>query len=101
MKKEITKTVKQNLVMENSFGVVRKQEDVEVKFIVRLPSNHYGSFEIYDEETGGDEWYAEGGLWFKGKTLTDYDGVFALSPVIVEILEENGFDLTEMKELLK
>lgn len=97
MKKEITKVVKETLVMENSFGIVRKEKDVEVTYIVRLPKHHYGSFEIYDNETGGENWYAEGGLWFKDKTLTDYDGVFALLPTVIEILEENGFDLEDMK----
>jgi len=97
MKTEITKIEKIGLVMENSFGIIRKQDDVEVTFIVRLPANHYGSFELFDNETGGEDWYAEGGLWFKDKTLTDYDGVFALSPVILDILQENGFDVEEMR----
>ena len=101
MKKEIRKTVKQSLVMENSFGIVRRQDDVEVEFIVRLPSNHYGSFEILDKDTGGEDWYAEGGLWFKGNELTDYDGVFCLSDVIMDILEDNGFDVEDMKQLIK
>lgn len=92
MKKEVSKIAKDSLVMENSFGIVRKENDVEVTYIVRLPSNHYGSFEIFDNETGGDKWYAEGGLWFKDKTLTDYDGVFALSFRIIELLEENGYN---------
>lgn len=83
--------------MENSFGIVRKADDVEMEITVRLPSNHYASFEMYDTETGGDEWYAEGGLWFTENTLTDYDGVFALSPVVLQILEENGYDVEEMK----
>jgi len=92
MRKEITKIVKENLKMENSFGIVRTEDNVEVTYIVRLPKHHYGSFEIFDNASGGENWYAEGGLWFKDKTLTDYDGVFALLPVVIEILEENGFD---------
>ena len=92
MKKEIRKTSKQTLFAENSFGIIREEKDVEMEFIVRLPSNHYGSFEMFDTETGGDNWYAEGGLWFSENTLTDYDGVFALSHVIVEMLEENGYN---------
>jgi|11BtaG_2_1085332.scaffolds.fasta_scaffold91496_2 hypothetical protein len=100
MKKEIRKTVKQTLQMENSFGVIRKEEDVEIEFIVRLPKNHYGSFEMFDKETGGENWYAEGGLWFTGNELTDYDGVFSLSDVILNILKEHGYDVKEMKNTL-
>ena len=98
MKKEIRKTVKQTLQSENSFGVVRKEKDVEMEFIVRLPyQSHYGSF-MFDTETGGDNWYAEGGMWFTGNELTDYDGVFSLSKVILDILEENGYDVKEVKK---
>lgn len=100
MKTEITKTRLQSLQMENSFGVLRKETDVEIKFVVRLPKNHYGSFEMYDVKTGGDNWYAEGGLWFTNNKLTDYDGVFALSDVILDILEEQGYDTSEMKSEL-
>ncbi len=100
MKKEIRKTVKQTLQMENSFGVIRKEEDVEIEFIARLPKNHYGSFEMFDKKTGGENWYAEGGLWFAGNELTHYDGVFSLSDVILNILKEHGYDVKEMKNTL-
>jgi len=98
MKKEIRKTVKQTLVMENSFGTIRKEDDVEMEFIVRLPEDNYGSFEMFDTETSGENWYAEGGMWFTGNELTDYDGVFSLSKVILDILEENGYDVKEIRK---
>jgi len=98
MKKEIRKTVKQTLFAENSFGIIREEKDVEMEFIVRLPEDNYGSFEFYDTKTSGENWYAEGGLWFKDNELTDYDGVFSLSKVILDILEENGYDVKEIRK---
>ena len=94
MSKEIKKRTKVGMVAENSFGIMRKENKVEMEFIVRLPSDdNYGSFEFYDTETGGDQWYAEGGLWFdEDKNLTDYDGVFALSYLLIEMLEQNGYN---------
>ena len=51
---------------------------------------------LENEETGGNEWHAEGGLWFKGKNVTDYDGVFALSSGVIELLKENGYNTEEV-----
>ena len=51
-----------------------------------------GGFEILDDETYGDDYYAEGGLWFDGKELTDYDGVFELDENVVKCLKDWGAD---------
>lgn len=32
------------------------------------------------------------GLWFNGKELTDYDGVFSLPEQAIALLEKNGFN---------
>jgi len=90
--KVVKEVVKEDLVMENSFGIIRKEKDVEVTYNVTLPRDGYGSFEIFDNASGGESWYAEGGLWFRDKELTDYDGVFALLPTIIAILEEHSYD---------
>lgn len=37
------------------------------------------------------------GLWFDGKTVTDYDGVFEIPKQAVEMLEENGYNCDEIK----
>jgi hypothetical protein len=94
----------EHLSLENSFGTL-KEAVVKLQVSVRInekdagkdadgsPRYTYaGSFEMYDDETGGDEWYAEGGLWFVGKELVDYDGVFALPQCICDFLREHGFD---------
>lgn len=51
-----------------------------------------GGFEIYDIETRGEAWYAEGGLWFnEDMELMDYDGVFSLDSRIRAWIE-GGFE---------
>lgn len=91
--KEYSVTRKVDLYEENSFGVTREQNAVKTKFTVCIKADGNGWFEI----DGGQDWYAEGGLWFDGKTLTDYDGVFNLAAEIIELLEEKGFDCDEVK----
>jgi hypothetical protein len=60
----------------------------------------YGWFEVFDKESGGDEFYAEGGLWFKDDELVDYDGVFSLSLSVIDWLETEGFDITAMRDTM-
>lgn len=49
-----------------------------------------GWYEMYDEESGGEEYYAEGSLIFNGNELIDYDGVFTLDENIIKCLEKQG-----------
>jgi len=82
----------EHLSLENSFGTLK---EAEVRLQVSVGIHDHGEsgwFELYDEETGGDEWYAEGGLWFDGKELVDYDGVFALPQCVCDCLRTHGFD---------
>jgi hypothetical protein len=53
-----------------------------------------GWFEIYDVDSGGEDFYAEGGLWFEedGLTLCDYDGVYELPKPVCELLYELGYN---------
>jgi hypothetical protein len=97
MKKE-TFEVAIPLQLENSFGVIKAEDSVKIEVTVGMNSAEYGWFELYDIETGGDDWYAEGGLWFKDNALTDYDGVFSLLPCIVEKLKEWGYDVSFVED---
>jgi len=54
-----------------------------------------GWFEYSDIKTGGNNIYEEGGLWFDGLKLEDYDGVYELRVEILNKLKEMGFDVTE------
>ncbi len=94
---EIEFIATESLSLENSFGTIKEQNDIELQVTIGINSDDYGWFEIYDVETGGDEWYAEGGIWFKGMTIVDYDGVFALPRCIIEKLREMGYDVSEIE----
>jgi hypothetical protein len=91
--KEYNMTRNVDLYEENSFGVTREENAVKTTFTVCIKADGNGWFEI----DGGSEWYAEGGLWFEGKNLVEYDGVFNLAAEIIELLENNGFNCDEIK----
>lgn len=90
MKVEFNETL--SVSLDTSFGTIKQENDVNLHITVGINSDVYGWFEVYDEETGGNEWYAEGGLWFDNKELTDYDGVFSLPQPIINKLKELGYD---------
>jgi hypothetical protein len=91
--KEYSVTREVDLYEENSFGITREQNAVKTTFTVCIKADGNGWFTI----DGGSEWYAEGGLWFEGKNLVEYDGVFNLAAEIIELLENNGFNCDEIK----
>lgn len=94
MKREETFTSTQTLSMSNSFGIVRAPEQVKIDVTVGIHENgNMGYFELYDVETGGDDWYAGGGLWFNGNKLVEYDGVSSLPHVVEEKLKEWGYQI--------
>ena len=68
------------------------EDAVKTTFTACIKADGNGWFTI----DGGSEWYAEGGLWFEGKNLVDYDGVFNLAAEIVELLENNGYNCNEL-----
>jgi hypothetical protein len=79
--------------METSHGVLDSVKSTTLEITVGVSTeDEYGFFEIYDVESGGERFYGEGGLWFNGKELVDYDGVFELSQHVVAKLTEWGFD---------
>ena len=83
---------------ENSFGVINEEAKVELTFNVSVGAlkedgTRRGSFEWY---SGDLEWYAEGGLWFRGDELTDYDGCYSLASQIIEKLHEEGYDVKDI-----
>lgn len=89
-------TAVESLQMENSFTVTRKQDGVELEVSINIFDAESGSFELYDIETGGEEWYAEGCLDIDGKNIVGYDGVFDLPRVIKTKLVEMGYSLDEL-----
>lgn len=86
-----------NLCMENSFGSYKHTQAVQMEFTIGIIDTNRGYFELSDIETGGENWYAEGGLWFDDKRLIDYDGVFNLPYQIVNELENMGYNVEDFK----
>lgn len=57
---------------------------------------------LFAEVSGGDddEDYAIIGLWFDGRKLVDYDGVFYLPKEVMTLLNKEGYNTTEMRATL-
>ena len=53
-------------------------------------------FELYDVESGGEEFYSAGMLGIDDGVLYDYDGVFELPIEVLDILKEMGIDTTQI-----
>ena len=80
------------LHMRSIWGSPRTQENVEVSVTVIINGSK-GSFEIYDTETSGENWYVSGSLCFKGNRLTGYDGMSSLSDLVIEEIELRGYEI--------
>ena len=83
---------------ENSFGVTREAEEVELFFnvTVRAPKDDGSQRGFFEWGSKDGRWYAEGGLWFRDNELVDYDGVSSLAKEIIGKLHEHGFDVESM-----
>lgn len=93
----VTFNALQNVRLENSFGIIKQSMNVEMQFTIGINEHGNGYFEMYDVQSEGEEWYAEGCLFFDGKKLVDYDGVFSLSDSIIQKLTEMGYDCSEQE----
>lgn len=95
--KQITFNTKESLSLENSFGTIRQESDVNLVVTLSFINDTYSAFEFYDEESGGEDWYAEGGIWHdENKVIHDYDGVFSLPEPIIKKLNELGYNTEEL-----
>jgi hypothetical protein len=88
--------VTKNLRLVNSYGTIDQEKDVEVEVTLGIRDDDptRGWFEFYDKDSGGENWYAEGGLWFNDKKeLVDYDGVFSLPNFIEDKLKDLNYKI--------
>jgi len=56
-----------------------------------------GSWE-YQSDEDDEETYSEGGLWFEGKELVDYDGCYELPQEVAMAVKELGYDVTDLED---
>jgi hypothetical protein len=97
MIKQETFQATQGLSLGNSFGTIKTENNVLLEVTVGIKSDDYGWFELYDLETGGEDWYAEGSLQIEDNAITGYDGVFELSTVVIDKLKEWGYECSEVE----
>lgn len=91
--REETWETKANLVLQTSYGVKDTNDGCTISVTVGIKEcGTRGYFELYDVNNV-DNWYAEGGLWFEGNRLVDYDGVFELSSFVEDKLKEWGYEI--------
>lgn len=56
-----------------------------------------GSWE-YQADEDDEETYSEGGLWFEGKELVDYDGCFELPKEVAIAVKDLGYDVIDLED---
>lgn len=69
-----------------NYSVDLSVEDWDIKID---PEANYGYFEYVGGTNEGPE--IQGGLWFDGKALRDYDGVSILPQLVVQVLKDAGY----------
>ena len=76
---------------ESSWGATKRQPRTMKITAWVCEERQRGGFEIYDLESGGEDYYGEGGMWLNDDGyLCDYDGAFSLDWDIVRWLDKLG-----------
>ena len=70
--------------------------DYELDIKDTADNKQEGYFEYYDEESGGEDMYAEGSIWVENGKVRDYDGVFELPEVILEWLNQFNINTEDL-----
>ena len=74
----------------------RRKYDLQVS-VDTDGADQQGWFELYDTDTGGQNHYEEGGLWFNDRELVDYDGTSVIDDELLDILDEWDFNTENMR----
>ena len=76
---------------ENSFGASEPETKTMKITAWACTDRQRGGFEVYDIESGGEDYYGEGGMWFGDDGfIYDYDGVFSIDRDILCWLDDLG-----------
>jgi hypothetical protein len=77
--------------MEGSWGATpRVKRTMKITAWVNTEKGR-GGFEVFDVESGGEEYYGSGGIWLDDDNyINDYDGVGSLDMDIIVWLDELG-----------
>ncbi len=93
--KKMNKQFKTYAYYENSAGIMGDPKEVTLDVSVWIDQDDAG-FELYDVESGGNEFYGEGMLEISDGILYGYDGVFELPKEVLDILKEMDIDVTKI-----
>ncbi len=76
--------------MEGSWGATKAvKRTMKITAFINSETER-GCFEIYDKESGGQEYYGEGGIWLTDGVISDYDGVGMIDLRILAWLDDLG-----------
>lgn len=81
---------------ETSIGAISKPKKVIMNVEVEVEDD-WGCFEIADEDTWGEQFYAEGELEIADGVLYGYDGIFSLPDYIIDILKELNINTKQIE----
>ena len=79
---------------------VRNERSAEFKFdngawvSIIIGSDGKGSWE-YQSDDDDEETYVEGGLWFEGKEVVDYDGIYELPDEVKLAIRYMGYKIDD------
>lgn len=90
MKKVIEWEAVQNVAMGTSYGLMHQRVQRTMNYTIRIGDDK-SWFEVYDEESGGEDFYSGGSLEFNGNRLTGFDGPSELPDEIVNKIVELGY----------
>ena len=80
--------------MEKIQSIIENEKE---KMLVKVHvESDWGWFETADEDTRGEQFYAEGELEISDGVLYGYDGIFALPDYIIDILKELNINTDEI-----
>ncbi len=79
-----------------------KDYNTDCELSIGYNYNGSGYFELVSDDADnlGNGIYETGGLWFEGKELIDYDGVFEIPVSVLDSLESKGLDVKDIRESL-
>ena len=85
--------VKEYVCTEGSWGNTPSESRTMEYHVEWNKEDESGWYEIYDEESGGEDYHGEGCLEFDGNELCGYDGPMSLSDEVIKcIVEWGGID---------
>ena len=87
------KTAIEFIATENLNG-----KDIEMQGSFAFNYSGYGWFQIYDIETKGEEWYAEGRLESQGLSVVSFTGLDELPKCLLNKLKELGYNISQVNK---